>query len=146
MGPGTGKSAITEVEAGNRKLAVLAARAMYEQRAEDIVVLDLRTLVDYADFFVVASAASGARARGVARAAEKALAQAGGGRLNRPDHGTGWTLIDFGDIVAHVFDRAAREFYRLEDLWGDAPRVDWMEGMGSGERLPGGKRPCPTSR
>ncbi|MDR0361160.1 MAG: ribosome silencing factor [Planctomycetota bacterium] len=122
------KPAPGDAERRNRDLAVLAARAMYERRAEDIVVLDLRTLVDYADFFVVASAASVAQVRGATRAAEKALSRSGGKRLTQPGRESGWVLVDFGDILVHVFDRAAREFYRLEDLWGDAPRIDWMEG------------------
>lgn len=128
-----GKSRIDEAETRNRELAILAARAMYEQRAEDIVVLDLRALVDYADYFVVASAASMVQVRGVTRAAEKALVGAGGTRLNQPDRETAWVLADFGDILVNVFDRTAREFYRLEDLWGDAPRVDWT---GGGNRVP----------
>ncbi len=109
----------------NRTLAILAARAMDEQRAEDIVVLDLRKLIDYADYFVVGSASSFARMRGIARRVETVLAKHGGKRLNQPDRESAWVLADFGDILVHVFDARAREFYRIEDLWGDAPRLQW---------------------
>lgn len=116
------------IEEKNRRLAIAAAKAMHGQRAEDVVVLDLRGLIDYADYFVIASASSAVRIRGVARAAEKVLAKAGGKRLNVPDRKTGWSLLDYGDVLVHVFDAEARGFYRLEDLWGDAPRVEWEDG------------------
>ena len=120
------------VERKNRELAILAAIALHEQRCEEIIVLDLRSLVDYADFFVIASAASLARMRGAVRLTEKRLVKAGGKRLNQPDRDTGWILADFGDVLVHVFDAQAREFYRLEDLWGDAPRVEWEDRLPKG--------------
>ena len=129
----TGSGSAYTVERKNRELAILAALAMHEQRAEDIVILDLRALVDYADFFVIGSASSLTRLRGVARRVEKVLAKNGAKRLNHPDRETAWVLADFGDILVHVFDSEAREFYRLEDLWGDAPTVEWED------RIPGGK-------
>ena len=115
------------VEAKNRELAILAAVAMHEQRAEDIIILDLRELVDYADYFVVGSAASLTRMRGISRWVEKTLSKHGGKRLNQPDREAAWILVDFGDVLAHVFDREAREFYRMEDLWGDAPQIEWRD-------------------
>ncbi len=112
------------VEKENRDKAIAAAVAMYSQRAEDVVILDLRGLVEYTDFFVIGSASSVMRVRGVARAAERAMARAGGKRLNQPDRETGWSLLDYGDVIVHVFDIESRDFYRLEDLWGDAPRIE----------------------
>lgn len=113
------------VERKNRELAIMAAVAMDEQRAEDVIVLDMRALVDYADFFVIGSASSLTRMRGVSRWVEKVLTKHGGKRLNQPDREASWILVDFGDVLVHVFDNAAREFYRLEDLWGDAPQIEW---------------------
>lgn len=124
-----GGETAADIEKKNERLAILAARTMHDQRAEDIIILDLRKLVDYADYFVIASASSLVRIRGVTRAVERALAKAGGKRLNQPDRETGWVLADFGDVLVHVFDMEAREFYRLEELWGDAPQVDWESGM-----------------
>ncbi len=118
---------MTDIDAKNRELAILAALTMDEQRAEDIVILDLRKLIDYADYFVVGSASSLARMRGVARRVESVLAKHGGKRLNQPDRESVWVLADFGDVLVHVFDTTAREFYRIEDLWGDAPRVRWED-------------------
>lgn len=122
------------VERKNRDLAAMAAVAMHEQRAEDIIVLDMRGLIDYADFFVIGSAASLTRMRGVARWVEKVLTKNGGKRLNQPDRDASWILVDFGDVLVHVFDDQAREFYRLEDLWGDAPHIEWRDGLAIGKK------------
>jgi ribosome-associated protein len=118
---------LPDIEEKNRELAILAALTMDEQRAEDVIILDLRGLIDYADYFVVGSASSLARMRGVARRVESALAKHGGKRLNQPDRESAWVLADFGDVLVHVFDAQAREFYLIEDLWGDAPRVHWED-------------------
>ncbi|MCC8165550.1 MAG: ribosome silencing factor [Planctomycetes bacterium] len=116
-----------DIEEKNRELAIQAAVAIHEQRGEDIIILDLRKLVDYADFFVIASASSLSRIRGIARNVERVLAKSGGKRLNQPARETIWVLADFGDVLVHLFDREAREFYRLEDLWSDAPTVEWRD-------------------
>lgn len=117
----------TSIEDKNRRLAILAARAMHEQRAENIMVIDLRKLVDYADYFVIGSASSMARMRGIVRRVEKIMLKNGGKRLNQPDRDAAWALADFGDILVHVFDTKARDFYQLEDLWLDAPKLKWQE-------------------
>lgn len=115
------------IEDKNRQLAILAARTMHEQRAEDVLILDLRTLVDYTDYFIIGSASSMTRMRGIIRRVEKALLKRGGKRLNQPDNDAAWVLADFGDVLVHVFDANARDFYRLEDLWLDAPQVEWRD-------------------
>lgn len=123
-----GKNADTIViEDKNRLLAILAARAMHEQRAEDILVLDLRELLDYADYFVIGSASSMTRMRGIIRRVDKILTKNGGKRLNQPDRDAAWALADFGDVLVHVFDTNARNFYQLEELWLDAPQVEWQD-------------------
>jgi ribosome-associated protein len=111
----------------NRKLAILAAFAMHERRAEDVLILDIRLLADYADYFVIGSADSLARLRGVVRRVEEVMAKQGAIRLNRAERDSGWALADYGDILIHVFEREARNFYRLEELWGDAPQVKWRD-------------------
>lgn len=124
--PGSAE-ALYDVERKNRELAILAALTMHEQRAEDVLILDLRALADYADFFVIGSASSLARMRGIVRRVEQVLVRYGGKRLNQPDREASWVLADFGDVLVHVFDAESREFYRLEDLWGDAPQIEWQD-------------------
>lgn len=120
-----------DIDDKNRELAIRAALTMHDQRAEDVIVLDVRALVDYADYFVIGSAASLARLRGVSRKVETVLAGHGGKRLNQPDRESSWALVDFGDVLVHVFDAESRDFYRLEDLWGDAPRIEWENRIGN---------------
>ena len=101
-----------------------AADALADRKAQDIVVLDLRGLSDAADFFVIASGTSDTHVRAVADHVMETLAGAG----VRAHHAEGlaqgrWALLDFVDFVVHVFHPRQRDFYQLERLWGDAPRV-----------------------
>jgi ribosome-associated protein len=96
--------------------------ALEARKAVDGVVLDLRGLSDAADFFVVCSGTSDAHVRGMAEAVIERLEDAG----NRLHHVEGlaqgrWVLLDYIEVVIHLFHPAAREFYQLERLWGDAP-------------------------
>jgi ribosome-associated protein len=97
---------------------------MADQKARDVVILDLRGLSDAADFFVIATGTSDTHVRSVADRAIEAMAEAG----RAPHHAEGrsqgrWVLLDFVDFVIHVFHPAQREFYQLERLWADAPRL-----------------------
>lgn len=98
--------------------------ALAERKAQEIVVLDLRGLSDATDFFVIASGTSDTHVRAVADHVLEALAGSG----VRPHHAEGlaqgrWALLDFVDYVVHVFHPTQRDFYQLERLWGDAPRL-----------------------
>ena len=119
------RAAAEATDKKNRRLAIAAAVAMDSQRAEDVLVLDLRSLIDFADYFVIASASSVMRIRGIAKTVEKSLSSLNARRLNGSKFDTGWALLDYGDVIVHVFDNAAREHYRIEDLWGDAPVLEW---------------------
>ena len=98
--------------------------ALSDLKAQDVVVLDLRGLSDATDFFVIATGTSDMHVRAVADHVVEAMAGAG----VRPHHAEGlsqgrWALLDFVDIVVHVFHPSQRDFYQLERLWSDAPRV-----------------------
>ncbi len=100
----------------------LAARAALEKKALDLAVLDLQGLSGIADFFLICSARSTTQADTVAEAVRVTLRAYG----VRPRHTegsaeSGWLLLDYGDVVVHVFLEATRGFYALERLWGDAP-------------------------
>jgi ribosome-associated protein len=99
-----------------------AAELLAERKAHDLVLLDLRGLSNATDYFLVATGTSDVHARSVAEYMMDELKKSG----VRPDHVEGlrsgrWVLIDYIDFVVHVFHPAAREFYQLERLWGDAP-------------------------
>jgi ribosome-associated protein len=112
--------------------ARLAARAALDKNAEDLVILDLQGLSSVADFFVVASARSTTQADTIVEGVRLALKAAG----PRPRHQegsaeSGWLLLDYIDVVVHVFVGATRHFYALERLWGDAPLLSVERGRAS---------------
>ncbi len=101
-----------------------AARIALAEMAEDVVMLDLRGLAGFTDFFVIATAASERRRKTVTDAIERAVFERFG---RKPTHlegypAAGWLLADYGDFVVHVFSPESRELYQLERLWGDADR------------------------
>lgn len=102
-----------------KRCAVLAD----ELRATDIVILDVRTLCDVTDFFVICTGDNQRQLRAVQR--RLASAFAGHRPRSEGEEQSSWVLLDFIDVVVHLFDGEAREFYDLELLWGDAPRVGW---------------------
>lgn len=101
----------------------LALQACSDRKAVEGLVLDLRSLTDAADQFVIVSGTSDTHVRAIAEHVLETLRQQG----VRAHHVEGlaagrWVLLDFVDFVVHVFQPALREFYQLERLWGDAPR------------------------
>jgi ribosome-associated protein len=102
-----------------------ALRAAREKKAEDAVVLDLRTRADFTDFFVLLSGTSQRQLVAIADAILEALRAEG----RRPAHVEGyprqeWILMDYGSFVVHVFTPPTRSFYDLERLWGGALRME----------------------
>ncbi|MBM4039200.1 MAG: ribosome silencing factor [Planctomycetes bacterium] len=96
-------------------------------KAEDILVLDVRKLTQITDFFVLASTASERQLKAIAERLHRELKAAGAHCLGvEGEAAGGWVLLDYVDVVVHLFSREARDFYALEMLWGDAPRVRWQ--------------------
>ncbi|MHB8418838.1 MAG: ribosome silencing factor [Myxococcales bacterium] len=107
-----------------RPLALLAVEAALDKKAERPAVLDVRGLSSYADYVVLLSADNRRQIDAVAGEIEARLSGAGSRPLGTEGNGdTGWMLLDFGDVVVHVFSPETRAFYDLEGLWSDAPRV-----------------------
>ena len=118
----------TEGEALTREMAVTAARTASEMFARDVTIVDLRGLVSYADYFVIASAETEHQTRRVAEEViEKMIDKGHRPRTKRLDEGTAWISLDFLDVVVHVFTDEARDYYRLESLWRSAPQERWEE-------------------
>jgi ribosome-associated protein len=105
-----------------RHLAELAD----SKKAEDIVALDMRGLVAYTDFLVVCTARNERQARGIVDEVRVRVKQESGVLPGGVDGGgeAGWTIIDYLDVVLHVFTPEARDRYQLEDLWHEAPRLE----------------------
>ena len=118
----------TEGEALTHDMAATAARAASEMFAKDVVLVDLRGLVSYADYFVIASAETERQTRRVAEEViEKMIEKGYRPRTKRLDEGTAWISIDFLDVVVHIFTDEARDYYRLESLWRSAPQEHWQQ-------------------
>jgi ribosome-associated protein len=102
-----------------------AARAALDKRAADLVVLDVRGISTVTDYFLLCSGKSTPHVESIAAAIRDALKTDG----IRPLHAegvaaSGWILLDYGDVLAHVFLEDTRAYYALERLWGDAPTVE----------------------
>ena len=116
-----------------RELALLAAEAAAEKKAEDLMVIDVAETLVITAYFVLATGRTDRQVRTIADEVEKVLRERAGvkplGREGERD--ARWVLLDFGDVVVHVFQPDEREFYRLEKLWSDAPRVELPESLRS---------------
>ena len=106
-----------------KKEITLAAAAALDKKAQDLVVLDLQGISSFTDYFLICHGTSVRQTQAIADAIEVRL---------KPEHGRAriegyqdgeWILMDYVDLVVHVFTPAKREYYDLERLWGDAPRV-----------------------
>lgn len=108
-------------------LALAASLAAEAKGGEDTIVLDVSTTLGICDYFVITTAANLPMARAIAEEVERVLGERFG-RKPRSIEGAGerrWTLLDYGDIVVHVFMNEERDYYRIERLYADAPSLDW---------------------
>jgi ribosome-associated protein len=108
-------------------LAKTCGELASNKKAEDIVVLDLRGISTFTDFFVLCSATSEPHLKAIAGEIETRLKEDHSIRAVAIDGfpASQWIVLDYLQVVVHVFHRDKREFYSLEDLWGDAPRLEW---------------------
>ena len=116
-------SAPAKARLSAQDLARAAARLTLTKRAEDVAILDLRELDGVADFFVLATGNSEVQVRAIADAVDEGMDALGA----KVWHSEGyearrWILLDYVDVVVHVFHAKAREYYLLDKLWGDARR------------------------
>jgi len=122
-----GRSAGDETCGGNLEAAQLARKiidVLSDKQAEDILLLDIRNVASFADYFVIASAGTERQTAAILEAVDEALLAAGVAPLGREgEPGTGWVLLDYGDVVVHIFAPAEREYYDLEGLWHAAVPV-----------------------
>jgi ribosome-associated protein len=112
-------------EAGLER-AILCARTAEENKAKDVVVLDMRGITPLYDFQVLATGASRRQIHTLAEEIDAAMAAAGDKRSSIEGYQAGrWVVQDYGDVIVHVFDPDTRLYYALEDLWADALQVEW---------------------
>ena len=113
-----------ELELEPLEVAQFVVDVASDKLAEDIVLLDLRGLAPFADYFVIMSAESSRQIEALEQDLTQALKDAGVPRHRREGTpASGWVLLDFSDVIIHVFSPEEREFYDLEHLWQRAPQV-----------------------
>jgi len=108
--------------------SLLCARLAAAQKASDLVVIDIHEVASFADYFVICSGTSTRQVQAIAEHVQEALEEAGFRALGVEGMRNGrWVLMDYADVVIHVFHQAERAFYALEDLWAECPRIAWDE-------------------
>ena len=104
---------------------MFAAHAAGDKKATDLVLLDLRAVASFTDFFLICTGASTRQVQAISNATEETLQKKGKRPLHIEGYSSGeWILLDYGDFIVHVFSPASRRFYDLERLWRDAGRVE----------------------
>lgn len=110
------------------EIAKIIVDVASDKKAADIAMLDIRELSVIADFFVICTGANSRQIQAIAAAIEDKMAELRVERRGREGQAEGgWLLLDFGDVIVHVFGPMEREFYRLERLWSSAPTVVYLQ-------------------
>ena len=113
---------------GSWEKTLLLAQSALEKKACDLVVMEVRELTSIADYFIICSGRSDRQVQSIAQGIGENLRQAGLSPASVEGANRGhWVLMDFSDVIVHIFYEPVREFYDLDGLWGDAPRIDLPE-------------------
>jgi ribosome-associated protein len=106
--------------------ACMCARVASENKARDVVILDMRAVSRLYDYFVLVTGNSRRQIHTLAEEIDAALHRLGDRRLSIEGYeASKWVVQDYGDVVVHIFDGPTRDYYSLEELWADAPPIDW---------------------
>jgi ribosome-associated protein len=121
------EGAVAGVQPSVEDLVRVAARAAEDKLGKDTVVIDVGNVLAITEFFVITSAANDRQVKAVVDEVQHKLREAGGGRPLRVEglEDASWVLLDYGAFVVHVFLDETRQFYELERLWRDMPRLTW---------------------
>ena len=100
-------------------------KILSDKKAENILTYDVRDKSSLADYFVIANGNSDSQVRALVENVEEKMHKAGYAAKETEGHRSGaWVLIDFGDVIVHIFDRENRQFYNLERIWNDGKKID----------------------
>src|SRR4030042_5772791 len=119
----------------SRTKSLLCLKTAIEKKALNPVLLELKEITSFTDYFLLLSGKSDRQVQAIAQAIEEALKKRGIRPLGQEGTlGGKWILLDFEDVVVHIFLEPVRKFYDLEGLWMDAPRIDLLKGADFDER------------
>ena len=106
--------------------ACLAAQTAADNKGQEITILDMRKVTPIFDFFVIATGTSRRQIHTIVEEIDATLRRVGDARMGVEGYESSkWVVQDYGDVVIHVFDPDTRDYYKLEELWSDAPKMDW---------------------
>lgn len=112
----------------SKKMAKIAYQALDDKKGEDIKIIDISQVSVLADYFIICNGSNESQVRALVDNAEEELSKEGFQVKQTEGHGLdNWVLMDFGDIIIHVFDKENRLFYDLERIWSDGKQVDISE-------------------
>jgi len=118
----------------SRTKFLLCVKAAIEKKAFDLVLLEMKKITSFTDYFLLCSGKSDRQVQAIAQAIEEALEKEGIRPLGQEGKNEGrWILMDYADVVVHIFLEPVRAFYDLEGLWIDAPRIELEKGESLGE-------------
>ena len=113
------------IKLNSKEKALKAAHLALDKKAEDVIILNISKLSSIADYLLICSGASDKQVQAIANSIEDGLKKNGTRPLSTEGIRDGrWALIDYGDVIAHIFLEPVREFYNLEGLWSEAPRIE----------------------
>ncbi len=112
----------------SKQMAKLVYEALDDRKGEDIKIIDISEISVLADYFIIANGTNENQVRALVDSVEEKLGKAGFDVKQREGYGLGsWVLLDFGEIIVHVFDKENRLFYDLERIWRDGKLIDAAE-------------------
>jgi ribosome-associated protein len=115
---------LTQIE-NAKKIAKIAVAALEDKKGEEIRVIDISNISVMADYFVIANGTNESQVRALVEHVEEALEKEGYQKKQREGtHKAGWILLDFADVIVHIFDKENRLFYELERIWRDGKNIE----------------------
>jgi ribosome-associated protein len=110
----------------SKEIAITCAKIADEKKALDIVILDVDKISSITDYFVICSAINDRQLHAIADEMDKQMKKISVMKYGMEGYREAkWVLIDYGDLIVHIFEKEMRNYYDLELLWGDAPRIEW---------------------
>ena len=119
---------MTECKLQERHLVDIArdcARLLEEKKSEDIIIMDLKKINSYLDYFIISTGNSLLHCRALVREIRKYLKSIGLKERTHSKFDSGWILLDYSEIIIHIFTQEMRDYYQLEKLWADAIPIDF---------------------
>ena len=113
-----------------KDMARIVYRALEDKKGEDICIIDISGISPLADYFIITSGSNDSQVKALVDHVEDEMHKAGHSQIQREGLQTrNWVLLDYGDVVVHVFDTENREFYHLERIWSDGKRIESIDDL-----------------